>query len=163
MREATIEKQTIYFPPPESKWNHMGQRRARSKHLGGTGESKSTGAEDPGEPQQPLPALTEFLLSRKTGWNCVLLSVGVFPPLAFLSSLFSRIIANQKATVGNGPGTVRGGNRWQMAAWLLLEPAGGDCGEFLRNCFCNIRWRSQTVSSWKGFVLIKKKKGHTVG
>lgn len=65
MSETTIEKQTIYFPPPESKWNHMEQRGARSQHLGGMGESKPSGAVDPGEPQQPLPALTELCSMEK--------------------------------------------------------------------------------------------------
>lgn len=65
MSETTIEKQTIYFPPPESKWNHMGQRGARSQHLGGIEESKPSGAVDFSEPQQPLPALTAFYSMEK--------------------------------------------------------------------------------------------------
>lgn len=82
MREATIEKQTVYFPPLESKWNHMGQRRAKSEHLGGMGESKPTGAEDPGEPQQPLPALTEFnSVEKQVG--TVFSWASEFPPRLF--------------------------------------------------------------------------------
>lgn len=65
MREATIEKQTIYFPPLESKWNHMGQHRDKSQHLGSRVNSKPTGAEDLSEPQQPLLALTEFYSVEK--------------------------------------------------------------------------------------------------
>lgn len=59
MSETTIEKQTIYFPPPESKWNHMGQ------HLGGMKESKPSGAVDPGEPRQPSAAPTDFYSMEK--------------------------------------------------------------------------------------------------
>lgn len=74
MSETTIEKQTIYFPPPESKWNHMQRCRARSQHLRGMGESKPSGAVDPSEPQQPLPALTELHSMEKqvgTVFSCV--------------------------------------------------------------------------------------------
>lgn len=108
MTETTIEKQTIYFPPPASKWNHMQQRRARSQHLGSMGESKPSGAVDHSEPQQPLPALTELHSMEKTGWNCVLLSVLSFP------LPFFRIIANQKGTVGKAPGMVYSSNHWQL-------------------------------------------------
>lgn len=59
MSETTIEKQTIYFPSPWSKWNHMGQ------HLGGIKESKPSGAVDPGEPWQPSAAPTEFYSMEK--------------------------------------------------------------------------------------------------
>lgn len=81
MSETTIGKQTIYFPPLESKWNHMQQCRARSQHLGSMGESKPSGAVDHSELQQPLPALTE-LHSVEKQVGTVLSPVSEFP-LAF--------------------------------------------------------------------------------
>lgn len=109
MSETTIEKQTIYFPPPGSKWNHMEQCGARSQHLGSTGESKPSGAVDPVEPQQPLPALTEVCSTRKTLWKHVLLSVRLSP---------------WPVVQGNAPGTVHSGNVRQLGAWLAKKTAG---------------------------------------
>lgn len=78
MSGTTIEKQTIYFHPPVSEWNHMGRYGARSQHLGSMGESKPSGTVDPSEPEQPLPAPTEPCLLEKQVGN-MLSCVSEFP------------------------------------------------------------------------------------
>ncbi|CAB1429865.1 unnamed protein product [Pleuronectes platessa] len=70
----------------KSKWNHMGQCGARSQHLGSMGESKPSGAVDPSEPQQPLPALKELYSMEKQG-HCLVIKTLSAPPISGHSSL----------------------------------------------------------------------------
>lgn len=111
--ETTIEKQTIYFPPLESKWNHMQWCRARSQHLGR--ESKPSGVVDHSEPEQPLPAMTELHSMKKKTKQKNILEACSTECLSLAFSFFKKIvIANQKGTVDKAMGSVYAGNYWQL-------------------------------------------------
>lgn len=101
MSETTIEKQSIYFPPLESKWNHM--QYCRSQQLGK--ESKPKSVVDHSEPEQPLPSMTELHSVEKH-----------FVPSVWISPVlfFKKVIANQKGTVDKALGSIYTGNYWQL-------------------------------------------------
>ena len=83
---------------------------ARSQHLGSMGESKPSGTADLSEPEHPLPALTEpYSMEKQVGSM-------FFERLSFPSLSFLGIIANQKGTIGEAPGTVHSSNHWQLGA-----------------------------------------------
>lgn len=142
MSKTTTEKQTIYFSPLESKWNHMQWCRARSQHLGR--ESKPSGVVDHSEPEQPLPATTELLSMEKkpkTFWKHVL-------RMSELFNFFLNWNCYSKRHCGQSHRLVI------TDSWSLTRRKTNQ-GSSTTNCFFSTEWRL-TSTLWRGGTCLGK-------